>query len=184
MQKFYGDVGVSFIDSNKYNPLPNQFRVLYHETLNKILRYRNIPRRTINFDFYPLYKKTNNNTVSLEGTITTISDRFIDDTVIQEIWLADDISMEAAFFYELFNFFQSDISVGDNLIWWPKDKTDKAFTIIPIDIQAGGSDETNINPFGEKYENDYRFLREEVKVLFKIVNEISIPEAILTLEGV
>ena len=101
-----------------------------------------------------------------------------------EIWEAKDIAMVTAFFYELFRFFNTAQTTGNYLIWYPQDKTETAFCIEPLAIIAGSADEMAVSPIHGISDRDYRWLREEIRFEFRVIDLVTIPEAIAYLEGV
>lgn len=167
-----------------YNPLNKQYRMLWHQGLDTVLRYPALPRKTMNFDGYPIFKSKVNRQVSLGGTIATISERFIEDAKIVELWLADDLSMLTGFFYELFRFLNAPLETDENLVWFPKDRTDKAFVIQILDLAVSNSDEMSVNPVNSIGKRDWRWLRDEVKFEFQVVRPFAVPNVVAFLEGV
>lgn len=166
-----------------YEYLYKNYRLLWHQSLNTILRYPRLPRKTINFDCYPVNKLRHNHQRTLGGSVTTSHGRYIGDCEIVETWLADDVSMTTGFFYELLRLYNAAIESGEHLIWYPKDKTDKCFSIQPLDIEAGGSDDMDVNPINRCLYWDYRFLRSEIKFKFAVRRIYDIPSAVVTVEG-
>ena len=167
-----------------YNYITKLFRVLHHQGLNSILRYPELPRRTTNFDCYPITKLKNNNQLTLNGAVTTIWQRTIYDAVITETWLSDDLSIRAGFFYELLRFYNASLAYSTHLLWMPIDKTDIVFSNQPIDLVVGSSDEMSVHPVHGIGENNYRWLKDEVKFSFRIRKILDIPNASLTVEGI
>ncbi|MFH0814301.1 MAG: hypothetical protein V2A69_15910 [Pseudomonadota bacterium] len=164
--------------------LSKSFRVLWHQTLAIILKYPELPRRTWNFDSYPVFKRRIGNQMTLSSMAVTSYAGTIEDTKVSEVWLADDISMRAGFFYELYRFFNTTLNTGDYLVWYPKDKTENAFCIEPVDLICGSSEEMKIHPIHNGITNhDYRWLREEVRFDFLIKKVIDAPEVVAYLEG-
>ena len=166
-----------------YEYLHKTYRLLWHQTLGTLLRYPRIPRRTINFDLYPINKLRHNNQITLGGVVTTVHEKTIADAIITEIWDAEGIAMEAGFFYELLHLYNNALSPGEHLIWYPKDKTDKAFSIQPLDLEVGAKDEMAVHPVHAVSMWDYRFITSEVRFRFRVRRIFDIPEAVATFEG-
>jgi hypothetical protein len=166
----------------EYEYLHKTYRLLHHETLDCLLRYPRIPRKTINFDMYPIFKRRRNNQITLGGSVTTEYQGKITDPVISEIWSADGVSIESGFFYELLRFYNAVLNSSDHLIWYPKDKTEKCFSILPLALTAGGED-MNVNPIHNVSRWDYRFLTTEIRFSFRIRRIFEMPQAVATLEG-
>lgn len=165
-----------------YDYLPKNLRVLWHQSLNTILEYPYLPRRTINFDFYPVFMPKFNNQVTLSSTVSTRHEGYIQDAEISEVWLADDISMNTAFFYYLKRIYSAIINTGEYLVWYPKDKTDKAFCIQPLKLYAGDENNQAVHAYhGEG--KDYGWLREEVRFTFKVLMVLDTPDAVAFVEG-
>jgi len=159
-------------------------RVLWHQGLDSLLKYPEIPRRTLNFDAYPLAKKTRTGELSLSGSVVTSHEGTIFDAEIQEVWMADALSMRAGFFYELLRFYNSDVSASNHLLWYPFDKTDKVFSIQPTDIVAGSSGGSlDVNPLHGLAQNDYRWLDTEIRFVFRVRRLYDPPSAAVSLEG-
>lgn len=167
-----------------YNHLPKTFRVLWHQTRNLILRYPEIPTKTINFDCYPLVNAKFSNQTTLGSTIATKHSHYLEDAEISEIWTADDLSIKTGFFYYLRDFFNSQLESSEYLIWYPKDKTDKAFAIQPLKLTAGNDEnELDINPVHSRRKKNYQWLQVEIKFTFKVLRIINAPDAVVLLEG-
>lgn len=176
-------IGTSPVFQLPYNYHPRTYRLLWHQTLDEVLRYPFLPRKNINFDVYPVFKRKTNETKTLSSSIVTTHARTIEDTNITETWPANNLSVLAGFFYALKKFYDSPLSSGDYLIWFPFDKTDKAFAIIPLDFIAGSADEMSVEPLGSLGQNDYRFLKSDIHFKFKVLKIVDIPEAIALIEG-
>ena len=161
-----------------YNPLPKQYRILHHETLGEVLRYPEIPRKSLNFDQYPVFTPMVNRQKTLSNTVTTRHPRAIGDWVITEIWHSDDLSMRTGFFYELMRFFTNGLDAGDYLIWSPKDRTEKSFCIEPLALYCGDQENQDLNPVHNITNRDFRWLNEEVRFEFKIKKIYDVPEVI------
>jgi len=166
-----------------YEYLHKTYRLLHHQTLDSLLRYPEIPRKTTNFDMYPINKLRHKHTITLGGAVTTVHNKTISDSIVTETWTADDISMNAGFFYELLLFYNTALDTGDHLIWYPKDKTEKAFSIQPIDLVVGDSTAMAVHPVHPVLNWDYRFIISDVVFSFVIRRVYEVPEAIALLEG-
>jgi hypothetical protein len=166
-----------------YSWQAHKFRVLWHQTLGSILRYPQLPRKCLNFDGHPITKVKSNRQTTLSSTVTTLHQRYIEDAKVTEIWLADDLSMLVGFFYELLNFYNTQLDAGDYLIWFPKDRTETAFAIQPLDLIVGSSEDMSVNPQSSFTGKDLRYLRDEVRFEFQILRPFDLPDAIALLEG-
>lgn len=166
-----------------YNFITKNYRLLHHEGLDQLLRYPELPAKTVNFDCYPVYKLRHGNQITLGGAATTVYQRYIDDAVVSETWPEDSGSMRAGFFYELMRFYNAALSSSQHLLWYPKDKTDLVFSIQPIDLVAGDSEQMEVNPIHGIGQNDYRWIRREVRFTFRIRKLYDAPNASITLEG-
>lgn len=166
-----------------YEYLHKKYRLLHHETLGEVLRYPKLPRQTINFDCYPVNKIRHKHNLSLGGSVTTVHSKTISDAVISEVWLADSISMTSGFLYELIRFYNATLDTGDHLIWYPKDKTAQAFSIQPLDIICGDSNNMMANPKHAVLNWDYRYITSEVRFNFVVRRIYDIPQAVASLEG-
>lgn len=167
-----------------YNYRTRKYRLLWHQTLNDICRYPEIPRRSVNFDVYPLTTAKVFTQRTLSSTVTTRHIKTLEDAIVTEKWLADDLSMRAGFYYKLLRFFQVPLDSGDYLVWYPKDRVDRAFAIIPLKVFSGEEENQDINPIHEIIEKDYRWLRAEVNFQFKIARVFDVPDAATFIEGV
>lgn len=176
-------IGTSPAFQLPYNYLPVNFRVLWHQSLGEILRYPELPRKVLNFDIYPVFNRKTNTQMTLSSSIVTTHARTIEDTNVTEIWPAESLSIRAAFFYELKKFYNYALSSGEYLVWYPKDKTDKAFAILPLDLYAGDTENQELFPVHGWSKKNYRWLAADVHFKFKILKVIDVPEAIATLEG-
>jgi len=168
----------------QYNYRPKKFRMLWHQSLDELLRYPELPRECINFDLYPIVTNTVNTAKTLGSTISTRHQRYIEDCIIVEKWLADDLAIRTGFYHALLRFYQNALNSGEYLIWYPKDKTDKAFIIEILAVFAGDNENQNINPVHDRTAKDYRWLRQEVNFKFRILRVYQVPEAVTFLDGV
>ena len=162
-------------------------RVLWHQGLNCLLKYPEVPRRTLNFDIYPLSRKRRVSELSLSGSVVTSHESTIFDAEIAEVWTADALSMRAGFFfffYELLRFYNAGVSASDHLLWYPMDKTDTAFSIQPTDIVAGSvGGDLDVNPLHGIAQNDYRWLDTEIRFVFRVRKLYDPPSLAISLEG-
>ncbi len=166
-----------------YQYLLKNYRVLHHQTLDTLLRYPRLPRNTTNFDLYPINKIRHNHQMTLGGAVTTVSSKTISDAVITETWTAEGVVMTTGFFNELLRFYNAALDSGDHLIWYPADKTEKAFSIQPIDLICGDSNDMAVNPKHAVARWDYRFLTAEVKFQFVIRRIYDTPQAVAIIAG-
>mgnify|MGYP001589557463 CR=1 FL=1 len=166
-----------------YNLRKSRYRLLWHQTLGHTLRYPQLPRKSLNFDGHPITKIKANRQTTLSSTVTTLHQRYVEDAKVTEIWMADDLSMLVGFFYELLRFFNAPIDSGDALIWYPRDKTDVAFQIQPLDLIAGSADDMSVNPQSEFSAKDLRWLRDEVRFEFQILRPFDLTDAVAVVEG-
>lgn len=174
---------ITFPGYKYYNCLPKNFRVLWHQGLDEVLHYPSVPQETHNFDIYPIYTPIIHRQQTLSSNVITRHVRDISDCVVTEIWPGNDLSMLTAFFYELYKFFITPLAINEKLIWFPKDKTWRAFQIEPLALFCGSQEEQIINPVHDIRTKDYRWLKNDVNLKFQILKPYEVPEIITYLEG-
>lgn len=176
-------IGSPYIFHLPYIARNKQYRILWHQTLDEIIRYPTLPRRCTNFDLWPMPAPKINKQTTLASVVTTRHQEYLEDATLTEIWMADDLSMLAGFFYELWRFFKTPLDAGDYLVWYPKDKIDTAFCIELLRVSCGDTESQSINPIHKLIEKDYRWLKDEVRMEFKVQRVFDTPDAIAYLEG-
>lgn len=167
-----------------YNHLPKNYRLLWHETLDEILRYPSLPKETLNFDIYPIFVPEIISQKTLGSNVMTRHSEVITDCVVTEIWLADDLSMKTGFYYELLKFFKNPLDEGERLFWVPADKTHKIFSIEIMSLSCGDPLTHNVNPIHGSSQKDYRWLRTEIRLEFRVQKLYETPELISYLVGI
>jgi len=177
-------VGGGVNNALPYNS-PNRdlnYRVLWHQTLGEIIRYREIPHATMNFDTDAIEKPLTSNTRTLSSSVTSRFSSVFSDVIVDEIWRGG-VSTYSGWFYELYRFFLEDLADGDELIWFPKDLNDKAYPIEALDIIVGDPMKMNINPISHKFVLSRHFLTEDVTFRFRIKKPFRKPNAVVLLQG-
>jgi hypothetical protein len=175
---------ITFPAYQTYNYLPKTYRLLWHQTLDEVLRYPELPRECLNFDQYPIFTPLIASQRTLGSNVDTRFERVISDCIISEIWPADDLSMRTGFYYALMRFFTEPLAEGDKLVWYPKDRTWRAFNINIISLSCGDATNQSVNPVHSRPKKDYRWLKSEVKMEFRVLKLVDTPEIITYLQGV
>lgn len=170
----------------KANPsnLNKQYRVLWHQTLETILKYYELPKKTYNFDVYPLFKNDTFFEKSYSSTMVSRFDKYIADTIVTETWEAKQLSTKTGFYYELKKMCDNDLNSDEYLIWYPKDRTDKAFIIEPISLFSGSVDRLDVNPVHDKTIKDFGWLNTVVEFSFKIKKNYETPNFSIEVEDI
>jgi len=174
---------LSFPVHSYYNNLPKNLRVLWHQELDEVLQYPEVPKETHNFDFYPIFTPKIHRQTTLSSNVITRHIRDISDCVVTELWTGNDLSMLSGFFYELYKFFVTPMTGSNKLIWYPKDKTWRAFQVEPIALYCGEQEDQIVNPIHDIRAKDYRWLKNDVTLKFQILKPYDVPEMITYIEG-
>lgn len=167
-----------------YNYLPKTYRLLWHETLDEILRYPSLPKETLNFDVYPLFFPKVFSQRTLESNIMTRHTENITDCIITEIWPADDLSMKTGFYYELLKFFKNVTDEGERIYWFPADRTWRVFGVDILSLSCGDVENHSVNPIHGIVQKDFRWLKSEIRLEFRIQKLFETPELISYFEGI
>lgn len=167
-----------------YNFMAKTFRTLWHQTLDTLLRYPDLPRTYTNHDADALTKPLIFNKRTLSSAATTIHQDIFDDTIVTEIWdKPGTLSTYSGFFYEMIHFFRHAQATNKFLIWYPKDKNEKAYTIQPLDIIVGESENMAVRPIdGRNILND-QWITAPMRFKFRILKPFIEPEAAVFLAG-
>lgn len=158
------------------------FRVLWHQTLDELIRYKEVPHATFNFDADAIEKPVTASTRTLTSNVTTRFSSVFGDMVVEEVWRGE-LATFTGMFYNIHRFLLEDLDDGDDLVWLPKDLNDKAYLIEPLDLVVGDSSKMDVNPISEWREYDRRFLRAEVRFVFRIRKPFRKPNAVVFLQG-
>lgn len=159
------------------------FRVLWHETLNELIRYEHVPTASLNFDADAIEKPIISNTATLTSNVVTRFSSVFSDVIVTEIWRGQ-LSEHVGFFYELHRFLITDLDDGHELHWFPKDVNDKGYIIDHIDLVVGDAGKMDVNPISDWGVFDRRWLTAEVRHMFKIKKAFRKPNAAIVLQGV
>lgn len=149
--------------------LNRNYRVLWHQTLGEHLIYYELPKKTYNFDVYPIVSPNIYTQRTASNTGISRFEGNLEDPTIAEVWEADQLSTRAGFYYGLKRFFDNPLNADEYLIWYPKDRSGKAFAIEMISLFVGNVDRMDINPIHDRAILDFGWLKEVVEMQFKIL---------------
>lgn len=157
--------------AGKYLTMNKQFRILWSEDTSQLLRYSELPKKTLNFDVFPVILPNTFTQKALETTWVSRYEKYVDDIIVSEIWEGS-LSTKAGFFYAL----KKLINTNTTLYWFPKDKTYIVFQISPLSLIVGDAENQSINPIGGWVEKDFKYLVETMTFTFKINKLYNIPD--------
>jgi len=163
----------------RLNPETGGGRRLRHPYLDDIV-YPTTPNRTVGFDYHAL-RKTRAAVVRTEGASAVAHYREnYDDVVIQEIWDAAELSAQVAFYRLLRQYREEPLPAGDYIGWSPTDLSPYHYRIEILDVKIGDSDVDEIAELGRR---EPYMLGRPLTLVFKLVQEVQPPPAVLTLLG-
>jgi hypothetical protein len=163
----------------RLNPSTGGGRRLRHPYLDDIV-YPTTPNRTIGFDYHAL-KKTRAAVVRTEGASAVAHYREqYDDVVIQEIWDAGTLSAEVGFYRLLRQYREEILPPGDFIGWSPADLSPYHYKVELLDVKLGEGDVDEVAEFGRR---EPFMLERPLTLVFKLVQEVVPPPAVLTLLG-
>lgn len=154
-------------------------RELRHPYLPRIA-YPRLPDRTLNFGYDVLLKTRSVKTKTLTSTGVNKFIDAVEDVVIQEVWLADQLSTLTSFFHGVKSFLNSVMPPGRYIGWLPRDLTHKAYFVELLDVQVGPPDDYLIEEIGRATPF---MMREAMTISLKCIREQFAPAGIVIGEG-
>ena len=143
------------------------------------------PAETLNFVLTPTQKVDTVLHKTLGGTVIVRQAEVEDDVIITETWTGGSgrLSMPAAMFQKLWDFYTTIPAIGQYVQWEPRDVNDVAYDVEIVDLTLGGPDvnyfefRPNLNSSTDAY------LGQNVTLRLKIVKTQAIPTGAITLVG-
>jgi hypothetical protein len=166
-------------DDPRVNPATGGGRRLRHPFLDDIV-YPENPNRTIGFDYHAL-RKTRAAIVRTElaSAVAHYPEKY-DDVVIQEIWDAGEASVTVEFYRLLRQYREEILPAGEFVGWTPADLSPYHYLVELLDVKLGESDVDEVQEHGDR---EPYMLSRPLSLVFKLVQEVVPPPAVVTLLG-
>ncbi len=156
----------SRVVDKRLTPIKGGGRRLRHPFLPHIV-YPRVPDRTLNFAYDRLTRgrTVNVDTLTAMGTAKFTDPR--DAVIIQEVWLANQLSTLTKFFHALRRYWVEVLPPGRYVGWQPRDLTWKNYFVEILDVQLGQPDEFHVEELGERP----FIMREQLTLTFRTPKE-------------
>lgn len=155
-------------------------RRMRHPFLGELV-YPQPPDITLNVGFDVLGKMVTKSVLTLGSTATVSFLHEAEDIIIQEIWKADDLSIEAEFFAMLHEFWTTVMPPGNFVGWYAPDLMPKPYHVKILSVTLGRPDNTKYDPL--KVADEPWMLREQLAIAFKPVRDVKAPSGAMVMEG-
>jgi len=168
-----------------YNYHNKHYRVLWHQGKDVLFKYLEPSKTLGNFDIDVLSKPVIVNATTLSSSITTRYKEVYEDTIIEETWTNErGLSTYTSMFYELLRFLRLPLTSGNYLIWYPKDKNNKRYSILPLSLSIGSEENLLVNPVSDRAFLDQQWLTEPLSWKFRIIRPYTPPDTVVFFTGV
>jgi hypothetical protein len=155
-------------------------RQMRHPYYDPII-YPRMPDKTINLGYRQLERNRSASIQTLTAQATAWFPDPSDAVVIQEVWVAEQLSTFTELFRQFHRYLIDPLPPGQYIGWIPRDKTWRRFHIELLDVICGQPDEFVIEELG--IEKPW-FMREQLTVSFRIPQEFFHPAGEIVAIGV
>lgn len=141
--------------------------------------YPRVPDQTFGFDHDVIVQPEAVTGKTMAGTAVSDFSSSIDDTLIREVWLAQELSTWSAFAREMMRYRRGVLPAGQWISWEPRDRTHKRYAIQLLKVQLGEADEYLIENLGGR---PY-LMRYSLTLTFKTIRDEQLPSGVMVGSG-
>lgn len=138
--------------------------------------YPRLPDRTLNFGYDRLRHVRSVIVKTLDSSAVAKFHDVEEDVIIKEVWFAQELSTQTAFFHQLHAYLRTVLPMGRYVGWQPRDLSPKNYLVELLDVQLGGGDDFDAEEIGAKRPH---MSRSQLVLSFKLVRDVLAPAGVL-----
>lgn len=166
-------------------------RVLKHPAFAQvegegIYTYPFNPDETLNFIYAPARRVETQVVRTITSSVSIRFKESDEDIIVQEIWTGGGtkLSALASMYRTFYNFWLTDLPVGENLTWQPSDLSTETYGVEIVGLELGGVDIQYREWRERKSSTENSLLDKQLTLKLKIARDSLRPKATVTLSGV